>query len=122
MGKQPRQIPYHQIATELTDASPPRSLRIATKDHALLAGVMVRDDKPVWFYFDPNFGMAQFDSAEAMKNGLERTLNRGTSPFQHRAYGTNPGTPEYQVSYFESGDMQFYRDSAQVHRIASVPL
>jgi len=54
--------------------------------------------------------------------GLERTLNRGTSPFQHRAYGTNPGTPEYQVSYFESGDMQFYRDSAQVHRIASVPL
>lgn len=122
MGKQPRQIPYHQIATELTDANPPRSLRIATKDHALLAGVMVRDDKPVWFYFDPNFGMAQFDSAEAMKNGLERTLNRGTSPFQHRAYGTNPGTPEYQVSYFESGDMQFYRDSAQVHRIASVPL
>lgn len=122
LGKQPRQIPYQQITKELTNAAPPRSLRIATTDHALLAGVTVRKDKPVWFYFDPNFGLAKFDSAEAMKNGLERTLNRGTSPFRHRAFGTNPGAPEYQVSYFDAGDMAAYRNFAQVSRMATVPL
>jgi hypothetical protein len=122
LGKQPRQIPYQQITKELTNAAPPRSLRIATTDHALLAGVTVRNDKPVWFYFDPNFGLAKFDSAEAMKNGLERTLNRGTSPFRHRAFGTNPGAPEYQVSYFDAADMAAYRNFAQVSRMATVPL
>lgn len=122
MGKQSRQIPYDEIATELTSATPPRSMRIATRDHALLAGVTMHNNRPVWFYFDPNFGLAKFDSAEAMKNGLERTLNRGTSPFQHRAYGTNPGAPEYKVSYFDASDMRAYGDAAHISRIASVPL
>ena len=82
----------------------------------------MHNNRPVWFYFDPNFGLAKFDSAEAMKNGLERTLNRGTSPFQHRAYGTNPGAPEYKVSYFDASDMRAYGDAAHISRIASVPL
>lgn len=122
MGKPVRQIPYQEIAAELSNAAPPRTLRIATRDHALLAGVMTRDNKPVWFYFDPNFGLARFDSADAMKNGLERTLNRGTSPFQHRALGENPGTPEYRVSDFDASDVNTYHHFAAVRRMASVPL
>ena len=122
MGKPSRQIPYHQIASELTNAAPPRTLRIATQDHALLAGVMERNGRPVWFYFDPNFGLAKFDSAEAMEKGLERTLNRGTSPFRHRAYGESQSTPEYQVSYFDTVDMGAYRNRADVTRMASAQL
>ncbi|MGY2251498.1 hypothetical protein [Pseudomonas reactans] len=122
MGKRPRQIPYDQIASELTSASPPRTLRIATQDHALVAGVTERNGQPVWFYFDPNFGLAKFDSAEAMEKGLERTLNRGTSPFRHRAYGESRSTPEYQVSDFDTADMAAYRNHADVARMASAPL
>ena len=122
MGKRPRQIPYDQIASELTSASPPRTLRIATQDHALVAGVTERNGQPIWFYFDPNFGLAKFDSAEAMEKGLERTLNRGTSPFRHRAYGESRSTPEYQVSDFDTADMAAYRNHADVARMASAPL
>jgi len=121
MGKPVRQIPYQEIAAELSHAAPPKTLRIATRDHALLAGVMTRDNKPVWFYFDPNFGLAKFDSADAMKNGLERTLNRGTSPFQHRALGEHPASPEYRVSDFDASDVSTYHLPA-VRRMASVPL
>lgn len=122
MGKRPRQMPYHQIASELTSAAPPRTLRIATQDHALVAGVTQRNGQPAWFYFDPNFGLAKFDSAEAMEKGLERTLNRGTSPFRHRAYGEGRSTPEYQVSDFDTADMAAYRNHAAVARMASAPL
>lgn len=122
MGKRPRQIPYDQITSELTSASPPRTLRIATQDHALVAGVTERNGQPVWFYFDPNFGLAKFDSAEAMEKGLERTLNRGTSPFRHRAYGESRSTPEYQVSDFDTADMAAYRNHTAVARMASAPL
>ena len=82
---------------------------------------MTRDNKPVWFYFDPNFGLAKFDSADAMKKGLERTLNRGTSPFQHRALGEHPASPEYRVSDFDASDVSTYHLPA-VRRMASVPL
>ena len=122
MGKPVRQLSYRNIADELTEAVPPKVLRIATQDHALLAGVVMRDDKPVWFYFDPNFGLAQFPSAEAMRNGLERTLNRGTSPFQHRAHGETPGAPEYRVSDFDIDDMASYANYKAVNQMTLVEL
>ncbi|NCE90646.1 hypothetical protein DK871_11175 [Pseudomonas sp. L13] len=122
MGKTVTQMPYHKIGSELEKAAPPKILRIASQDHALLAGVVMRDNKPVWFYLDPNFGLAKFDSAEALKDGLERTLNRGTSPFQHRAHGDTPGMPEYSVSTFDASDMGTYVDANAVKRMATAPL
>ena len=122
MGKPIRQVSYQTIIDELAEAAPGKTLRIATQDHALLAGVTLRDDKPLWFYFDPNFGLAKFDSAKAMSDGLERTLNRGTSPFQHRAHGTTPGSPEYKVSEFSGSDMAVYPRRPSVTRMISVEL
>lgn len=122
MGKPVRQVPYQTIIFELTAATPGKTLRIATQDHALLAGVALRDNKPVWFYFDPNFGLAKFDSAKAMSAGLERTLNRGVSPFQHRAHGTTPGAPEYRISEFSGSDLAVYPQSSNVSRMVSVEL
>lgn len=122
MGKPIRQLPYQEIISELTSSASPKMLRIATRDHALLAGTVLRDNKPVWFYFDPNYGLAKFDSAEAMKNGLERTLNKGTNPHQLRSHGNTPGSPEYKVSEFSAGDIASYPHSTDVIRMAIVEL
>ncbi|QLG96437.1 hypothetical protein HZF02_15845 [Pseudomonas yamanorum] len=122
MGKPIRQLPYQEIISELTSSASPKMLRIATRDHALLAGTVLRDNKPVWFYFDPNYGLAKFDSAEAMKDGLERTLNKGTNPHQLRSHGNTPGSPEYKVSEFLASDIASYPHSTDVVRMAIVEL
>ncbi|WP_307387173.1 hypothetical protein [Pseudomonas cedrina] len=61
-------------------------------------------ETPKWFYFDPNFGLATFDNPQAFERGMERVLNRGTSPFRHRALGSDPAMPEYTISEFKSQD------------------
>ncbi|NWC95618.1 hypothetical protein HX855_00055 [Pseudomonas sp. IPO3778] len=122
MGKPVRQVPYQTIISELASAPPGKTLRIATQDHAILAGVTLRDNKPMWFYFDPNFGLAKFDSAQSMSEGLERTLNKGTSRFQLRAHGTTPGAPEYRISEFAGSDMMTHPDRPSLSRMISEEL
>jgi hypothetical protein len=104
IGHAPRQVPYQQIIAELSNTVHSKTLRINSLDHALMAGVNMDGASPKWFYFDPNYGLATFDTPQAFQDGLERTLNRGTSTIRHRALGTDPAVPEYKVSEFNGAD------------------
>ncbi|MBN2978499.1 hypothetical protein [Pseudomonas lactucae] len=99
-----RQVPYGEIIADLANSVETKTLRISSKNHALLAGVNMDGEVPKWFYFDPNFGLATFDTPQAFQAGLERTLNRGTSPFRLQALGNDPAVPEYTISDFKGGD------------------
>lgn len=65
------------IIGELTDATETTLLKIATKDHALLAAVRIESGKKEWFFYDPNGGLAKFTSLESMKAGIENVLSKG---------------------------------------------
>jgi hypothetical protein len=104
VGGPARQVPYGEIIADLANSATSKTLRISSSDHALMAGVNMEGEAPKWFYFDPNFGLATFDSSQAFQDGMERTLNRGTSPFRLRALGTNPAVPEYTISEFKGSD------------------
>ncbi|MBC3300562.1 hypothetical protein H0Z09_05480 [Pseudomonas sp. SWRI18] len=99
-----KQVAYSEIIADLANAADSKALRITSTDHAVLAGVKMEGETPKWFYFDPNFGLATFDSPQAFERGMERVLNRGTSPFRHRALGSDPAVPEYTISEFTSRD------------------
>jgi hypothetical protein len=105
MGQTPRRVPYTTIISELANATESTTLRVASEHHALLAGVKVDGASKQWFYFDPNYGYVTFDSLDSMKNGLERTLNRGTSPYRLDAYKRDSAVPEYQISQFAPTDL-----------------
>lgn len=104
MGRPTSQVPYSNIITDLAHATTSKTLRVSAIDHAMLAGLNKEGERPEWFYFDPNFGLATFNTAHAFQDGLERTLNRGISPFRHRALGTDPAVPEYNVSELKRSD------------------
>lgn len=99
-----KQVAYSEIIADLATSADSKTLRISSTDHALLAGVNMESENPKWFYFDPNFGLATFDTPQAFQLGLERTLNRGTSPFRLRALGNDPAVPEYTISAFKGKD------------------
>lgn len=105
MGQTPRRVPYTTIISELANATESTTLRVASEHHALLAGVKVDGANKQWFYFDPNYGYVTFDSLDSMKNGLERTLNRGISPYRLDAYKRDSAVPEYQISQFSPTDL-----------------
>lgn len=109
MGKPIRQVPYTTIIKELSEATASNTLRIGSTNHALLAGVNIENGTKQWFYFDPNYGHATFDSVESMQNALERTLNRGTSPHRLHAYNADSAIPEYKVSDFDASDLTLAR-------------
>ena len=100
--------PYKDIGTTLGNAETSKTLLIATKDHGMLAGVRIDPvdaSKKNWFYYDPNYGLATFNSETSMKAGLEKTLNSGEVGKGLNHFGNLFTGPKYNVGAFDINAM-----------------
>ncbi|MCF5545820.1 hypothetical protein [Pseudomonas salomonii] len=106
LGRQSRQVPYTTIISELANARSDKTLLISGPSHGITAGVVTVNGRKEWFYFDPNFGKATFDTQAAMSAALESTLSTGrTKNLLAHFVGQNPGVPEYRISTFDPADL-----------------
>ncbi|WLI03961.1 hypothetical protein PSH66_15160 [Pseudomonas sp. FP597] len=100
-----RKLGYQDIIDELTNFPMSTTLRIGSKDHAMLAGIKVKDGKTSWFFYEPNSGMVEFTTLRSMQEGMEKVLNSGGIASTLNAYGQKRGAREFTVSTFDPSDM-----------------
>jgi hypothetical protein len=93
------------IIADLLSSPDSKSLRISTRDHAMVAGVRVIDGKPAWYFYDPNAGLAKFESIQSMKEGLYKVLESGALASTHNTFRNTKGGHVYQVSEFRLDDI-----------------
>ncbi|WDU64951.1 hypothetical protein LRS56_11090 [Pseudomonas poae] len=98
------QVAYTDIVNRLSNATTTTIFKISTQNHGLLAGVTIKNNNKEWFFFDPNFGVATFATEDAMRRGLETTLNSGRSASTLSPIAVTNGVPTYHVSTFADGD------------------
>lgn len=93
------------IIADLLSSPDSKSLRISTQDHAMIAGVRVIDGKPVWYFYDPNAGLAKFESIQSMKEGLHKVLESGALASTYKTFRNTKGGRVYHVSEFRLDDI-----------------
>ncbi|HWH87068.1 MAG TPA: hypothetical protein VNV36_09860 [Pseudomonas sp.] len=112
-----------EIIEALETSSETNILRVTSKDHAMLAGIRVKNGNPEWFFYDPNSGLAKFATPEAMKKGLHNTLENGALSATFNSYGRKRGGRDFNVSKFDPADVDggsFSRN--RVEKLSSVEL
>ena len=105
MGAVPTKMDADDIIDALETSPTTKVLRIATKDHAMLAGIRVRNGKPEWIFYEPNSGLAKFATPEAMREGMRRTLDTGALSATFNTYGQKRAGRDFNVSEFDPTDI-----------------
>lgn len=93
------------IIQDLLGSADSKSFRISTRNHGMVAGIRVIDTKPLWFFYDPNAGLAKFETIEAMKGGLHRVLESGALASTYDTFKNTKGGRVYEVSVFRLDDI-----------------
>ncbi len=93
-----RKMGHAQLVDELVDAKGPKTLMIGTADHAMMAGTNGEGPAKRFFFYDPNYGLSEFRSADAMKMGLEKLFTDKRLPVPYKTAGTDPTKLEFNVS------------------------
>lgn len=96
---------YQNIISELAHASTTTIVRIGTRDHAMLAAVRVQNGRKEWFFYDPNSGLAKFNNAMSMREGMEKVLNSGKIAAINNTRRSPTGSRVYSVSKFAPSDL-----------------
>ncbi len=94
-----------EIIEDLTNSPTSKTLRIGTKDHGVIAGIIVEPGNTKWFFYDPNSGLAEFTTLQSMQEGMEKVLNSGGIGKSLHPYGSKRGVREFNVSEFEQTDL-----------------
>lgn len=97
VGQYKQQQTAAEIIEQLANASTSTSLMIGNTTHGITAGVVINGGKKEWFYFDPNFGLATFNSEASMRAGIESAMISGSTSHW---FPPNPGSLTYSVSQF----------------------
>ncbi|PHN32019.1 YopT-type cysteine protease domain-containing protein [Pseudomonas sp. ICMP 460] len=105
-GKIPRQISYQGMIKELNDANVPKSIMIDSPGHAMAAGVKLKDGEKTFWFYDPNFGLATFSSAEAMEGGLKKLFHDKKLNVQYKTHGPDKNNLQLKVSDHDDFWMQ----------------
>jgi hypothetical protein len=108
---------------ELSDSPIQKSVMIDSPGHAMAAGVKIKNGEKIFWYYDPNFGVASFSSAEAMKGGLHRLFHDKKLNVQYRTHGVDRNTLEFKV--FDHDDEWMKKNSvfdADVRSLYDIPL
>jgi len=115
-------VPHTNIMSELNSATTTKILRITDNSHAFITGVIIKNGKKSFFFYDPNYGMAKFPTSEAMEKGLDSLLKSGHTASSRNPYGNDPGTPEYMISEFRETDFRQVAPGANPHEFFNAPL
>ena len=102
-GQSTRQVSLKGMVKELADSDVSKSIMIDSPAHAMAAGVKVDGAHKTYYFYDPNHGLAQFPSAEAMEKGLEKlTRDKKLMP-QYKTHSTDPNKLEFKVFDHDDG-------------------
>lgn len=113
-GEQPvRRLTYKDIIAELGSVTSSTTLRISDKEHGVIAGAMIENNTKSFFFYDPNHGLANFPTQQAMETALESLLNSGRVGRTFKPFGIDRAMPEYDVSVFTDTDL--YMNSGLVN-------
>lgn len=111
------------IIEDLTNSPTSKTLRIGDKNHGMIAGIKVENDRTSWFFYEPNSGMVKFETLRSMQEGMEKTLNSGGIGTSLSPYGSKRGVREYSVSEFKETDFDSANlDKAAVTELVSAPV
>ncbi len=122
-GQPVRELSVNDMVKELADATVSKSVMIDSPGHAMAAGVKIQDGSRSYYFYDPNFGLADFSSAEAMQKGLEKlTRDKKLKP-QYKTHDTDPNKLTFKV--FDHDDAWQQKNSvfsADVKKLYENPL
>ncbi|NVZ50833.1 hypothetical protein HX792_10840 [Pseudomonas sp. B6002] len=122
-GGSAARVPYSTVADQLIDANGSKTLLIGDSGHAMTAGVRVESGAKKYFFYEPNYGLATFESAESFKQGLDNIF---TSKAFSRKYTTvDPGSSEvlFTVSDYKPNALnQVGINSKALEDLYSTPL
>lgn len=111
MGKPFKRQSHQELIDELTNSPTSKTIRIATKDHAMIAGIKVEGGKTSWFFYDPNAGLAQFTTLKSMQEGMEKALNSGKLAATLHPHKSGKSGSVYETSDFTASDMDTVNSS-----------
>ncbi|MFC6296736.1 hypothetical protein GNF76_07550 [Pseudomonas sp. CCM 7893] len=96
-GQPIRQLSIQDMVKELADATVSKSIMIDSPGHAMAAGVKIDGTSKTYYFYDPNHGLANFSSAEAMEKGLERLSRDKKLTPQYKTHSTDSNKLEFKV-------------------------
>lgn len=105
-GMRPITAGHQEIISKLAGFQTSTTLRVGTRDHAMLAGVRVENGKKEWFFYDPNAGLVKFNNSMAMQEGMEKVLNSGNLAATNNTLRSPAGGRLYSVSIFDPSDVK----------------
>lgn len=105
IGKAPHQVSYQDMVKDLARADGNKTFMIETPDHAMLAGVTSDGTNKTFFFYDPNYGVAEFSSEKMMRRGLDRIFNDKKLPAPYKTHSADRNTLEFKISEFEASWM-----------------
>ncbi len=114
-GQPTRQLSIQNMVQELADATVSKSVMIDSPGHAMAAGVKVDGTHRSYYFYDPNHGIANFQSAEDMKKGLERLSRDKKLKPPYKTHSTDPNKLEFKV--FDHDDAWQQKNSVFSHDV-----
>lgn len=100
-GKTPRQLSYQDMIKDLASAKTNKTFMIQTPDHAMVAGVTQEGAHKTFFYYDPNYGLAEFTSAKMMQRGVDKIVKDKKLVPQYKTHSPDPKKLEFKVSEYD---------------------
>ncbi|NWA67835.1 YopT-type cysteine protease domain-containing protein [Pseudomonas reactans] len=102
IGKAPRQVSYQDMVKDLASADGNKTFMIETPDHAMLAGVRSDGANKTFFFYDPNYGVAEFSSEKMMRRGLDKIFNDKKLPAPYKTQSADQNKLEFKISEFDA--------------------
>lgn len=96
-GKTARQLSYSDMIKELRDSPLQKSLMIDSPGHAMTAGVKIEGGEKVFWFYDPNFGLATFSRAEDMEGGLKKLFHDKKMSVPYKTHSLDNNKLEFKV-------------------------
>ncbi|WP_338477169.1 hypothetical protein [Pseudomonas khavaziana] len=100
-------VPYDNIIKKMSGATETTTWIISAQDHAMVVGVRVDPtniSKKIWYCYEPNYGLAKFESERAMKRGMPKLLKNGEIGSSQIHFGTG-SKPIYGMSTFNPNNL-----------------
>lgn len=121
-GGAPKKMDAQNIIDELVASRDSKILMIGTKSHGMVAGTRFTGGKQEWFFFDPNSGMAIFETRQTLQQGLSKAFGNGSLASTFKTYGKKRGGADYAVNEFRPGDVELTDVRDTLEKFSAMPL
>ncbi len=121
-GGKPKKMDAQNIIDELVDARDAKIFMIGTKSHGMVAGTRFTAGKQEWFFYDPNSGVALFDTQKTLQEGLSKALGDGALAKTFQPYGKKRGGADYAVNEFKPDEVEISDIRSTLENFSSAPL